>query len=216
MASAYRRTVIIMKIAVINEVSTRTKNKDILAGLDKLGLETINVGMSDDPAEPELSYIHTGFMAGAVLNLGLADIVIGGCGTGQGFLISSMQYPNVYCGLIIDPVDAFLFSQINAGNCVSLPMNKGYGWAGELNLAYIFEKLFIKEPGSGYPPERAEFQNISRNLLKGVNQSTHKTFMETLAVLDKSIIKTALSHKPFYELVKAHNPEGLENIIRGL
>ncbi len=205
-----------MKIAVINEVSTRAKNKDVLAGLRKLDLEVINVGMSDEPAANDLSYIHTGFMAGAVLNLGLADLVIGGCGTGQGFLISAMQYPNVYCGLIVEPVDAFLFSQINAGNCISLAMNKGYGWAGELNLEYIFEKLFAKTAGLGYPPERAEFQNTSRNLLKGVNQATHKTFIETLAVLDKSIIKTALSHTPFYELVKAHNPVGLESIIRGL
>ncbi|MEI6580516.1 MAG: RpiB/LacA/LacB family sugar-phosphate isomerase, partial [Eubacteriales bacterium] len=165
-----------MKIAVINEVSTRAKNKDVLAGLRKLDLEVINVGMSDEPAANDLSYIHTGFMAGAVLNLGLADLVIGGCGTGQGFLISAMQYPNVYCGLIVEPVDAFLFSQINAGNCISLAMNKGYGWAGELNLEYIFEKLFAKTAGLGYPPERAEFQNTSRNLLKGVNQATHKTF----------------------------------------
>ena len=202
-----------MKIAVINEVSTRAKNKDILAGLDKLGLAYINVGMSDEPATNDLSYIHTGFMAGAVLNLGLADLVIGGCGTGQGFLISAMQYPNVYCGLIIDPVDAFLFSQINAGNCVSLPMNKGYGWAGELNMAYIFEKLFIKAPGSGYPPERAEFQNASRNLLKSVNKATHKTFEQTLLMTDKSIIQTALAHKPFMDMLGRDEPGLLRKLF---
>lgn len=202
-----------MKIAVINEVSTRAKNKDILAGLDKLGLAYINVGMSDEPAANDLSYIHTGFMAGAVLNLELADMVIGGCGTGQGFLISAMQYPNVYCGLIIDPVDAFLFSQINAGNCVSLPMNKGYGWAGELNMAYIFEKLFIKAPGSGYPPERAEFQNASRNLLKSVNEATHKTFEQTLLMTDKSIIQTALAHKPFVDALGRDEPGLLHKLF---
>lgn len=202
-----------MKIAVINEVSTRAKNKDVLAGLNKLDLEVINVGMSDEPAANDLSYIHTGFMAGVVLNFGLADMVIGGCGTGQGFLISAMQYPNVYCGLIIDPVDAFLFSQINAGNCISLPMNKGYGWAGELNLAYIFEKLFIKEPGSGYPPERAEFQNISRNLLKSVNQATHKTFEQTLFAMDQSIIKTALAHKPFLDVVRCSKTQSFQKLM---
>lgn len=202
-----------MKIAVINEVSTRAKNKDILAGLDKLGMNYINVGMSDEPSANDLSYIHTGFMAGAVLNLGLADMVIGGCGTGQGFLISAMQYPNVYCGLIVEPVDAFLFSQINAGNCVSLPMNKGYGWAGELNLAYIFEKLFIKDPGSGYPPERAEFQNMSRNLLKSVNEATHKTFEQTLLTIDKSIIQTALAHKPFMDALSRGEPGLLQKLF---
>ena len=202
-----------MKIAVINEVSTRAKNKDILAGLDKLGMNYINVGMSDEPSANDLSYIHTGFMAGAVLNLGLADMVIGGCGTGQGFLISAMQYPNVYCGLIVEPVDAFLFSQINAGNCISLAMNKGYGWAGELNLAYIFEKLFIKDPGSGYPPERAEFQNMSRNLLKSVNEATHKTFEQTLLTIDKSIIQTALAHKPFMDALSRGEPGLLQKLF---
>lgn len=202
-----------MKIAVINEVSTRAKNKDILAGLTNLDLEVINVGMSDDPAEPELSYIHTGFMAGAVLNLGLADMVIGACGTGQGFLISANQYPNVYCGLIFDPVDAYLFSQINAGNCISLAMNKGYGWAGELNLAYIFEKLFAKQAGLGYPPERAEFQNTSRNLLKGVSQVAHKTFEETLLAMDTSIIKTALVHKPFYDIIKECESKSFQKLL---
>jgi len=202
-----------MKIAVINEVSTRAKNKDVLAGLDRLGLNYVNVGMSDEPAANDLSYIHTGFMAGAVLNLGLADMVIGGCGTGQGFLISAMQYPNVYCGLIVEPVDAFLFSQINAGNCISLAMNKGYGWAGELNLAYIFEKLFSKEPGSGYPPERAEFQNMSRNLLKSVNEATHKTFEQTLLTIDKTIIQTALAHKPFMNALGRGEPGLLQKLF---
>ncbi len=42
-----------------------------------------------------------------------------------------MQYPGVSCGLIADPLDAWLFSMINAGNCISLALNKGYGWAGE-------------------------------------------------------------------------------------
>lgn len=205
-----------MKIAVINEVSTRAKNKDIMAGLSKLGLETINVGMSDDAAANDLSYIHTGFLAGAVLNLGLADMVIGGCGTGQGFLISSMQYPNVYCGLVNDPVDAFLFSQINAGNCVSLAMNKGYGWAGELNLEYIFEKLFVKAPGLGYPPERAAFQDSSRCLLKGVNTATHKSFEDMLLSLDESIVKTALQHKPFFDTVKTAKSENFKKLMEKL
>lgn len=205
-----------MKIAVINEVSTRAKNKDILAGLEKLGLETINVGMSDDAAANDLSYIHTGFMAGAVLNLGLADMVIGACGTGQGFLISANQYPNVYCGLIFDPVDAFLFSQINAGNCISLALNKGYGWAGELNLEYIFEKLFMKAPGLGYPTERAEFQDKSRRLLKGVNTAAHKPFEEMLLSLDESIIKTALMHKPFFDAVKTAKSENLKKFVAKL
>lgn len=205
-----------MKVAVINEVSTRTKNKDIIAGLEKLGIETINIGMSDEPAANDLSYNHTGFMAGAVLNLGLVDMVIGACGTGQGFLISANQYPNVYCGMIVEPVDAFVFSQINAGNCISLALNKGYGWAGELNLEYIFEKLFIKAPGLGYPTERAAFQEKSRNLLKDVNAATHKPFEEMLLSIDESMMKTVLQHKPFFEAVKNAKSKNLDMLIQKL
>ena len=202
-----------MKIAVINETSAADRNADIVAALEGRGHEILNVGMKKGGEQPELQYIQTGLLTGLLLHLKRVDLVVGGCGTGQGFLISSMQYPNVYCGLIVDPTDAFLFSQINAGNCVSLPMNKGYGWAGELNMAYIFEKLFIKEPGSGYPPERAEFQNMSRNLLKSVNEATHKTFEQTLLTIDKSIIQTALAHKPFMNALGRGEPGLLQKLF---
>ena len=42
--------------------------------------------------------------------------------------------PGVFCGLVIDPTDAFLFAQINDGNAISMPYAKGFGWAAELNL----------------------------------------------------------------------------------
>lgn len=190
-----------MRIAVINEVSARGKNKDILSALADSGQEVFNIGMTEDEVQTELTYIHTGFMAGMLLNLGAVDMVIGGCGTGQGFLNSAMQYPNVFCGLIQEPLDAFLFSQINAGNCVSLALNKGYGWAGNLNLKYIFEKLFAGAPGEGFPVERAASQRESRRLLQMVTQSTHRTFKEILKTLDRGLMHTAFSHQPFYELV---------------
>ena len=51
------------------------------------------------------------------------------------------SFRGVVCGLIVEPLDGWLFSQINGGNCVSLPLNKGYGWAANVNLEYTFEKL---------------------------------------------------------------------------
>ena len=131
-----------MRIAVINEVSSQDKNPKVMEALANVPAEVFNVGMTGAGNEPELTYIHTGLMAAIALNSGAADLVIGGCGTGQGFLISAMQYPNVFCGLILDSLDAWLFSQINGGNCISLALNKGFGWAGDINLKYIFEKLF--------------------------------------------------------------------------
>ncbi|MBP5308511.1 MAG: RpiB/LacA/LacB family sugar-phosphate isomerase [Clostridia bacterium] len=190
-----------MRIAVINEVSSRDKNGKILEALTGSGREVFNVGMSADGAEPELTYIHTGLMAGIALNSGAADLVVGGCGTGQGFMISAMQYPGVFCGLITEPLDAWLFSQINGGNCISLALNKGFGWAADINLKYIFEKLFDGEMGRGYPEHRSESQRESRNLLKKISANTHKDFAEILKNTDKALIERIFSHTPFKEFI---------------
>lgn len=191
-----------MKVAVINEVSARNKNTDIVNALKKSGVDVVNAGMVEGDYEIELTYIHTGLMAGILLNLGAVDMVIGGCGTGEGFLISALQYPKVFCGLIVEPLDAWLFSQINAGNCISLALNKGYGWAGNLNLEYIFEKLFKDKLGAGYPEERRESQAESRNRLIGISELTHISMEDILKKIDKCITNTVFSYKPFVSLVK--------------
>jgi len=194
-----------MKIVVINEVSARDKNPAIMDALKANGLDAVSVGMSAGENPPvELTYIHTGLMAAIALNSGAADFVVGGCGTGQGFLISAMQYPSVYCGLITNPLDAFLFSQINAGNCVSLALNKGYGWAGDITLKYIFEKMFAEEAGKGYPLHRAESQKNSRKILQSINALAHKPMAEILKGVDKSILDTIRAHKPFMDYLKAN------------
>lgn len=201
-----------MRIAVINEVSARQRNGDIINALKGFGHEIINLGMTEGEYETELTYIHTGFITGIVLNLEAADLVVGGCGTGQGFLNSAMQYPNVFCGLILEPSDAFLFSQINAGNCISLALNKGYGWAAELNLKYIFEKLFSAGPGGGYPPKRSESQRESRVRLKDISKAAHKPFDDIIACIDGEIVRTVLLHKPFYDFILKENPAFLSKL----
>lgn len=180
-----------MRVAVINEVSACGKNPDILAALSEFpDITVINAGMVLPDEEPPLTYIHTGLMAGLLLGAGACDLVIGGCGTGQGFLNSAMQYPGVFCGLIESPLDAWLFSQINGGNCVSLALNKGYGWAGDKNLRLIFRELFRDAPGSGYPPARAASQRESREALRRVSNAAHRPMDEILAALDPAMIGT--------------------------
>ncbi len=193
-----------MRIAVVNEVSARDKNKDIVSALQACEQTVLNVGMTAAEGGVELTYIHTGLIAAAMLNTGAADMAIGGCGTGQGFLCSVMQYPGVFCGLVLSPLDAFLFSQINAGNCISLALNKGYGWAGDLNLTYIFEKLFLSPPGGGYPPHRSESQAQSRERLRRISQITHRPFGDIVRSLDRDIVNTVLSHAPFREAMSQH------------
>lgn len=192
-----------MRLAIINEVSARDKNPLLIEALSKQKLELFNVGMkAGDDNHEELTYIHTSLMAAVLLNLGAVDFVVGGCGTGQGFLIASMQYPGVFCGLLVDPLDAWLFSQINAGNCVSLPLNKGFGWAANLNLDYIFSKLFQDEFGLGYPETRKISQAQSRERLKKINKYSHRTMEEILQDTEPEILKAMFSYPIFIELIK--------------
>ncbi len=191
-----------MRVAVINEVSARDKNPHIIEALKKQPVEVFNAGMKQGEFETELTYIHTGFMAALLLNLGAVDMVIGGCGTGQGFLLSAMQYPNVFCGLVNEPLDAWLFGQINGGNCISLALNKGFGWAGNINLEYIFEKLFSDEFGRGYPAERQMSQQQSRQKLQMISQKTHQSFADIFSITDREIISAVFKHKPFLDLIR--------------
>ncbi len=204
-----------MKIAVISEVSAVNKNKAILEALEGYGHEVVNAGMKESEGEPELTYIETGFLGALLLNTKCVDYVVGGCGTGQGFINSIMQYPNVFAGLIAEPLDAWLFAQINGGNCISLALNKGYGWAGDINLIFIFEKFFSVEFGSGYPVHRKESQKKSRMILKDLSQSFHIPFESIVEMVNKDIIEKALTFPGIMEIidVKSLVDAGIKNAL---
>ena len=195
-----------MKIAILNETSAADRNAEILRAVEGRGHEVINAGMTKNGSLPELTYIHTGFLAALLLNAKRVDFVIGGCGTGQGFLNSVMQYPGVFCGHILTPLDAWLFTQINAGNCISQMLNQGYGWAGDVNLRMIFDQIFSVTPGSGYPAHRAESQKKSRQILANISNKVHRNFSEIMAQLPDEVILPALSFPGIRELL---DPESL-------
>jgi ribose 5-phosphate isomerase RpiB len=183
-----------VKIAVVSETSAADKNRDIVAALEGRGHDILNVGMKQKGEQPELQYIHTGFLGALLLNLGRADLVVGGCGTGQGFLNSLLQYPGVCCGHVTSALDAWLFCRINGGNCISLALNQGYGWAGDVNLRLIFDQLFGGEWGSGYPPSRSQPQAASRETLAAVSRSTHKSMEEIVESLPRDVVRTVLTY----------------------
>ncbi len=196
-----------MKVAVINETSAGDKNKDIIAALDGFGHQVFNVGMKESGGTPELTYIDTGFLGALFLNTKGVDFVIGGCGTGQGFLNSVMQYPGVFCGHILSPLDAWLFTRINGGNSISLALNQGYGWAGNVNLKFIFEKLFSVESGSGYPEHRKVSQQESRKILANISQKTHLPFEVMVEKMDKDIVEKVLRFPGVWDLLDVKNIE---------
>ena len=190
-----------MKIAVINETSAVDRNVDIIAALEGRGYKLFNAGMKKNGEKPELLYIQTGLMTAILLNLERVDLVVGGCGTSQGYLNSCMQYPGVFCGHIINALDARLFAQINGGNCISLALNQGYGWAANVNLCFVFDRLFSVERGCGYPAHRKEPQQAARKSLEQVSTVVHRSFAEIIETLPDPVLMPALEYPGFIDLV---------------
>ncbi len=191
-----------MRIAVVTDVSTKDKNRFVVSALENRGHEVFNLGMKGTEGEPELTYIHTGFLGAVALGGGCVDVVVGGCGTGQGFLNSVLQYPGVCCGLIENPLDAWLFAQINGGNCISLALNKNFGWAGDVNLRFIFDRFFSVERGGGYPEHRRESQQRSRTVLSGLSQLTHLPLPAIVELMEEAVAQPALSFPGVMDFIR--------------
>lgn len=185
-----------MKIALMMENSQAAKNAMVAGELNSvaggLGHDVFNVGMTDEN-DHHLTYIHLGIMASILLNSKAVDFVVTGCGTGQGALMSCNLHPGVVCGYCLEPSDAFLFNQINNGNAISLAFAKGFGWAGELNVRYIFEKAFTGKRGEGYPIERAAPQQANAAILNNVKSAVAKDVVEGLRAIDQELVKTAVA-----------------------
>jgi len=190
-----------MRIAVVNEVSTADRNADVVAALEGRGHEVLNVGMRRALEGPELTVLHTSFLSALLLAAQRADIIVAGCGTGHGYEIAVSQYPGVACGRILNPLDAWLFTQINGGNVVSLALNLAYGWAGDVNLRMIFDALFSVDVGAGYPPHRRETQQESRRVLTEVAAVTHRPMSEIVANLPDRVIAPALGYPGVREVL---------------
>ena len=197
-----------MKIALINENSQAAKNGIICETLKKvvepMGHEVYNYGMFTAEDAAPLTYVQIGILAAILLNSGAADLVITGCGTGEGAMIACNAFPGVQCGHVVDPTDAYQFTQVNNGNCIALPFAKGWGWGAELNLQYIFEKLFVEEWGGGYPKERREPEQRNARILTEVKKVTHRDLLDILPELDADLVKGAVAGEKFSELFFAN------------
>ncbi len=193
-----------MRIALINENSQAAKNSVVEQALRKvvlpMGHQVDNYGMYTAEDENQLTYVQIGILAAVLLNSGAADYVITGCGTGEGAMLACNSFPGVICGHVEDPLDAYTFAQINDGNAIALPFAKGYGWGGDLNLEYIFEKLFCEESGQGYPRERAVPEQRNKRILDEVKTVTYRSLTEILRELDRKLVVGALSGSRFEEL----------------
>lgn len=197
-----------MKIALINENSQAAKNGMIYETLKKvvepMGHEVFNYGMYNAEDEAQLTYVQAGLLAAILLNSGAADYVVTGCGTGEGAMLAANSFPNVLCGHIVDPSDAYMFAQINDGNAIAMPFAKGFGWGAELNLQYIFEKLFSGQSGQGYPKERVVPEQRNKKILDEVKKVTHVDMLTILKNIDQDLLKGAVSGPKFKEYFYAN------------
>lgn len=200
-----------MRIALVNESSQVSKNQLVLNVLKEtvlpLGHQVFNYGMSEEDPDYNISYVEAGLLSAVLLNSHAVDFVITGCGTGEGACLAANIYPNVYCGYVKAPSDAFLFSQINSGNAVSLPLAKEFGWCAELNLKYIFRELFSCEHGLGYPPERGPVQKEFRDIFYKVKGQVSKDMLNILEDLDRDIVKRTFGGKNFKEQYFRNAPD---------
>lgn len=192
-----------MKIALINENSQAAKNAMIEKVLKKvvepMGHQVFNYGMYSPDDEAQLTYVQNGILAAILLNSGAADYVVTGCGTGEGAMLGLNSFPGVICGHVEDALDAYTFAQINDGNAVAIPFALKNGWGQELNLEYIFEKLFGFGSGNGYPAERVEPEQRNKKILAKVRATSMRPLAEILPEFDQDLVKGALAGKHFGE-----------------
>ncbi|WP_347303392.1 RpiB/LacA/LacB family sugar-phosphate isomerase [Croceibacterium sp. TMG7-5b_MA50] len=210
-----------MKIALIVENSQAAKSEVIHHALtsvaEPLGHEVHHYGMYTPEDKASLTYVMNGLLTGILLNSGAADFVVTGCGTGMGSMLACNSMPGVFCGLVIDPTDAFLFGQINDGNAISMPYAKGFGWAAELNLQDVYRKLFEGERGLGYPKERAEIMAKNRGILKQLKEVTCKDMLTVLQNVDQDLLKAAVAGEKFQQHFFANaTDQGIVDYIKGL
>lgn len=192
-----------MKIALINENSQAEKNQLIYNTLKEavtpMGMEVYNYGMYGKEGESRLTYVQNGLLAAILLNSKAADFVITGCGTGMGAMVALNSFPGVVCGFASEPTEAYLFSQINGGNALSLPFAKGFGWGAELNLKLVFERLFAEPMGGGYPKDRVVPEQRNARILNEVKAITHTDLLTILKTIDQDFLKETISGEHFQD-----------------
>jgi len=197
-----------MKIALIIENSQAAKSSIVHDALksvaEPLGHKVHHYGMYTAEDKASLTYVMNGLLGGILINSKAADFVVTGCGTGMGSMLACNSMPGVFCGLIADPTDAFLFGQINDGNAIAMPYAKGFGWAAELNLQDCYRKLFDGERGLGYPKERAQIMAKNRGILKELKAASCKDMLTVLKSVDQDLLKAAIAGERFEELFFAN------------
>ena len=211
-----------MNIALINEDSQADKNGLIYEVLSEEaachGHSVQDYGMKSEDDAHQINFTQIGVLASTLIASGAADFVVTGCGTGQGAMVSCNAFSNVVCGYVRDPLDAYLFSQVNAGNAISIPFAQGFGWGSEVNLRYVFQALFGQEFGGGYPSVHAEGEARSRGrMMRETKEPAQYSPVEALRRMDQDALRELLDYPEFRGHFSAHARDGeMTSYIREL
>lgn len=201
-----------MRIALINENSQAAKNGLIYRVLKRVsdvkGFQVDNYGMYTADDNAQLTYVQAGILAAALLNTRAADFVVTGCGTGEGAMLALNSFPGVICGHVEDPLDAYTFAQINDGNAMAIPFALKNGWGQELQLKYIFEQMWLEQPGSGYPKERIVPEQRNKKILDTVRDKAYRPLVDIYQDLDSELVKGAFTGQHFRELFQTNARDG--------
>lgn len=193
-----------MKIAVIQASSQKDKNSLIYSTLIKSvknkGYEVINFGVFEDETV-QYSYVETAMLISILLESKAVDFVVTGCSSGQGMMLACNSLPSILCGYIENPSDAYLFGRINDGNAVSIPLGLNFGWAAEINLQCIFEKLFDEPFGIGYPKKDAIRKQKDTKRLKLLNFITKRKLKDVIPEVELDFMKKVVNRDNVFEYV---------------
>jgi hypothetical protein len=80
-------------------------------------------------------------------------------------------------------------------------LNQGYGWAANVNLVFIFDRIFSVEKGGGYPAHRKVQQHEARTTLGVVSQLTHRSLAEIIRTLPEEVVMPAIAYPGIPDLI---------------
>lgn len=208
-----------MKIGLIQASSQKQKNgilEHYLNAAINSDDQLINFGIYPN-SNTNLSYVQVFLAIALLINSKSLDFIVTGCTSGQGMMLACNTFPNIQCGYLPTPQDAFLFSHINNGNVISFPLGLNWGWSGEINFSETMKALFKQPWGTGYPPSQASRKVKNTTEVKEFNQLNKKSMPSILPSVDSDLLVPVLKYEPVYNFIIQNGKDTeLVNLIKKL
>jgi len=207
-----------MKIGVIQASSQAGKNSYIFETVSRFapgGSEVINFGCTLEESN-KYSYVDISILIGLLLESEAVDFVVTGCSSGQGMMLACNSMPGVLCGYAPTPKDAYLFAQINNGNCISLPLGEEYTWVGEENFEKTIELLFLEPFGQGYPKSEAGRKLKDTERLKAIRATAQLRSEDFLKQAEQVYFENCLKKEDVIRYVLKNGNETIKTVLKSM